>query len=104
MLLVPWQLRTKGCHWQVGTGPRMDNYDSVDKGLFDYLYKGYEANSKEPWSIHMDTVQYTFDTRACADLTVEDAMKRNGQIKLKIEDLEYYPGVSNILMHGFRPG
>ncbi len=52
-----------------------EDYDSVDKGLFDYLYKGYEADSKEPWSIHTDTVQYTFDKRVHADLTVEDAMK-----------------------------
>ena len=79
------------------------DYDSVDKGLFDYLYKGYEADLREPWSIHTDTVQYASDTRVHADLIVEDATKRNGQIRLKIEDLEYYPGVSNALMHGFRP-
>ena len=80
------------------------DYDSVDKGLFDYLYKGYEADSRELWSIHTDTVQYTSDMRVCTDLTVEDAIKRNGQIRVKIEDLEYYPSVSNVLMHGFRPG
>ena len=74
------------------------DYDSVDKGLFDYLYKGYEANSREPWSIHTDTVQYASNTSVCADLTVEDATKRTGQIRLKIEDLDYYPSVSNILM------
>ena len=53
------------------------DYDSVDKGLFDYLYKGYEANSKEPWSIHTDTVQYASDTRACR-FDCQRCYKRNG--------------------------
>ncbi len=51
---------------------------------------GYETDLREPWSIHTDTVQCAFNMRAHADLTVENATKGNGQIKMEIKDKEYY--------------
>ncbi len=50
-----------------------------------------ETNSREPQSIHTDIVQYSSDMRAHTDLSVEDATKRNGQIRLKIGSFRILP-------------
>ena len=76
--------------------------DSVPN-LLDILYKSVEIEQNVPWSIHTDVVEYVQDEIAQEDMNLKDTGKRNGNAKIEIENLEYYPDIKNTIVHEYNP-